>query len=136
MAFCSNCGTKLEENAKFCSSCGASTETSSEAVSAPVEQATEILSAEPAPAKASGTLNMGMLIWAIINLVSCCMPLGIAGLLFTIFAKDAPSAEEEAKKLKTAKTCNLIGTIGGVVYIVFCVVIGIIAGLAESGYYM
>ena len=136
MAFCSNCGTKLEENAKFCSSCGTSTETSAEAVSAPVEQATEILSAEPAPAKASGNLNMGMLIWAIINLVTCCMPLGIAGLLFTIFAKDAPTAEAEARKLKTAKTCNLIGTIGGVVYIVFCVVIGIIAGLAESGYYM
>ena len=135
MAFCSHCGAKLEENAKFCSSCGTGTEAAAEPAPAPVE-APEAPAAEPAPAKASGNLNMGMLIWAIINLVTCCMPLGIAGLLFTIFAKDAPTAEAEAKKLKTAKTCNLIGTIGGVIYIAVCLVIGILAGLAESGYYM
>ena len=135
MAFCSNCGAQLEENAKFCSSCGVSTDASVEAAPASVA-ADEAIVTEPAPAKASGNLSIGMLIWSIINLVACCMPVGIAGLLFTIFAKDAPSAEEEAKKLKTAKICNLIGTIGGVFYIVFCVVIGIIIGLSEAGYYM
>ena len=133
MAFCSHCGAQLEENAKFCSACGTSAEASSEPASVSDEQVTEISTpdTEPAPAKASGNLNMAMLIWAIINTVSCCLPLGIAGLLFTIFAKDAPSAAEEAKKLKTAKTCNLIGSIAGVVYIVFCVVVGVVIGLLE-----
>ena len=128
MAYCSNCGTKLEENAKFCLACGTPTEQTENSTTintAPVEEAT------PAPAKASGVLNMGMLIWAIINLISCCTPLGIAGLVLTILAKDAPSAEEEAKKLKTAKTCNLIGTIGGAVYILGCIIVGVIVGLAE-----
>ncbi|MBR5187636.1 MAG: zinc-ribbon domain-containing protein [Clostridia bacterium] len=128
MAYCSNCGSKLEENAKFCLACGTPTEQTENSTTintAPVEEAT------PAPAKASGVLNMGMLIWAIINLISCCTPLGIAGLVLTILAKDAPSAEEEAKKLKTAKTCNLIGTIGGAVYILGCIIVGVIMGLAE-----
>ncbi len=138
MAFCSNCGAKLEENAKFCSACGTSTEASSETAPVSAEQANEFSAPDmgSSPAKASGNLNMSMLIWAIINTVACCMPIGIAGLLFTIFAKDAPSAEEEAKKLKTAKTFNLIGTIAGVVYVIFCVVLGVIIGLSESMYYM
>ena len=127
MAYCSNCGTKLDENAKFCLACGTPTEQTenTETVAPSFEDTT------PAPAKASGVLNVGQLVWSIINLIACCMPLGIAGLLMTIFAKDAPSAEEEAKKLKTAKTCNLIGTIGGAVYFIVCFVIGLVIGFAE-----
>lgn len=128
MAFCSNCGSKLEENAKFCLACGTPTEQTENSTTeniAPVEEAA------PAPAKASGVLNMSMLVWAIINLIACCMPLGIVGLVLTIMAKDAPSAEEEAKKIKTAKTCNLIGSIGGVIYILVSLVLGVLIGLAE-----
>ena len=135
MAYCSNCGSKLEENAKFCLACGTPTaQTENSTVNtAPVEDATipPIEETVPAPAKASGVLNMPMLIWAIINLIACCMPLGIAGLVLTIMAKDAPSETEEAKKLKTAKTCNIIGSIGGVIYILICFVLGVIIGLAE-----
>ena len=131
MAYCSNCGSKLEENAKFCLACGTPTEQTENSTTintAPVEEAT------PAPAKASGVLNMGMLIWALINLFSFCVPLGIASLVLTILAKDAPSAEEEAKKIKTAKTCNLIGTIGGVIFIICYIVIVFIALLAGGLY--
>lgn len=127
MAFCSNCGKQLDENAKFCLACG----TPTEQIENPTENTAPVEEEAPAPAKASGVLNMGMLVWAIINLISCCTPLGIAGLILTILAKDAPSAEEEAKKIKTAKTCNLIGTIGGAVYIVVCVIIGVVIALAE-----
>ncbi len=118
MAYCSNCGSKLEENAKFCLACGApveqtNTDTNTNTLhTAPVENTT------PAPAKASGVLNMVQLVWSLINLLLCCTPLGIASLIMAILAKDAPSAEEEAKKLKTAKICNLIGTIVGAVIII------------------
>ena len=131
MAYCSNCGSKLEENAKFCLACGTPTEQTENSTTintAPVDEVT------PAPAKASGVLNMGMLIWALINLFSFCVPLGIASLVLTILAKDAPSAEEEAKKIKTAKTCNLIGTIGGVIFIICYIVIVFIALLAGGLY--
>jgi uncharacterized membrane protein YvbJ len=125
MAYCKNCGVALEENAKFCATCGASQE---ETVAA--EITTEEIVA-PAPKKASGNLNIAQLVWSIINLIACCGPLGIAGLVLTIIAKDAPSAEDEAKKLKAAKTCNLIGTIGGAVITVLYTVIVVFAMIAE-----
>ncbi len=122
MAFCKNCGTQLDENANFCPSCGAA-----QSPVPPAEPIVEQPAQAPAPQKASGILNVGQLVWSIINLVACCTPLGLAALIITILAKDAPTAEEESKKLKTAKTCNLIGTIGSAVivilYIVFFVVL-------------
>ena len=124
MAFCKNCGVALEENAKFCANCGTSLE--EESVVAEIT-AEEIVT--PAPKKASGNLNIAQLVWSIINLVACCTPLGIAGLILTILAKDAPSAEDEAKKIKTAKTCNLIGTIGGVILSILYVVVIIVLGV-------
>ena len=136
MAFCSHCGAALEEGAKFCSSCGTALEaqTSDQAaapVSVPVENQNNFDQASAEPKKASGTLNMTQMVWSIINLILCCMPLGIASLILTVFAKDAPSAEEEAKKLKIAKTCNLIGLIAFVVYLVVCFVIGVLIGISE-----
>lgn len=125
MAFCSNCGTQIEDNAKFCPFCG------TQAGQAENSAANTFQFEEPKPARSSGILNTKMLVWAIINLVACCTPLGIASLILTILAKDAPSAEDEAKKLKTAKTCNLIGTIGGVVYVLVCFVFGLIIGFSE-----
>ncbi|MBQ9735378.1 MAG: hypothetical protein IJV96_01160 [Clostridia bacterium] len=59
------------------------------------------------------------------------MPLGVASLVMTIMAKDAPTEEESAKKLKTAKICNIIGTIGGVVIYalyIFLMVVGMLLG--------
>jgi len=128
MAFCSNCGKQLEENAKFCPACGAKTETSGETAEIPVEQASA--TETPAPAKASGKLDPQMLIYSIINTVMLCLPLGIASLILTILAKDAPSAEEEAKKLKTAKTCNIIGTLIActILFLLILAIIMIIGG--------
>ncbi len=149
MAFCKNCGAQLEENAKFCPSCGtaqaaqapaevvAPTETFKpiETVTPEIEIPVQEVNAAPAPEKASGNLNVAQLVWAIINLVLCCTPLGIVSLIFTVIAKDAPTAAEEAQKLKTAKTCNLIATIAGAVfmilYIVFIVAVAI-AGAAGT----
>lgn len=131
MAYCSNCGTKLEENAKFCLACGTPTEQTENSTTTNTVSVEEVA---PAPAKASGVLNMPMLIWAIINLIACCTPLGIASLILTILAKDAPSAEEEAKKIKTVKTCNLIGTIGGAIFTIFYIVMMFIA-ILEGGLY-
>ncbi len=152
MAFCNNCGAQLEENAKFCPSCGtAQTEQAPAVLDTPVEPVTPmepvtpvtpaaeipVQEVAPAPAKASGSLNVAQLVWSIINLILCCTPLGIASLIFTVIAKDAPTAEEEAKKLKTAKTCNLIGTIGGgvfiILYIVFVVLVTMLGILGGTG---
>ena len=48
MAFCSNCGTKLENNPRFCGSCGAATTVSQP--SAPETASRPVTAPEPAPA--------------------------------------------------------------------------------------
>ena len=120
MAYCSKCGNLLEENVNTCPSCGAAQNAAS----------TPVIATEQ---RASGTLNVLHLVWAIINLLLCCTPLGIAGLIMTILAKDAPSAEEEVKKLKSAKICNLIGTIGGALVVIVYIMIVVVGAIASSG---
>lgn len=126
MPFCRNCGHELDENTKFCPECGTNQEIKKE--DAKVEDFTVDTSAifdnaEPAVAPASGKLNVGLLVWSILNIVFCCLPLAIVSLVFTTNAKDAPSAEAEEKKLKVARTCNIINTavVGGLylLYILF-----------------
>jgi uncharacterized membrane protein YvbJ len=140
MAYCKNCGNRLEDGSKFCSSCGTRVSEAAQEeqtqqetpVSEPIQE--ESLGFDSTP-KASGNLNVGSLVWSIINLALCCMPLGIASLIMTVLAKDAPSAEDEEKKLKIARICNLIATISCVVFFIFyilIVVVGAITGYATA----
>lgn len=129
MAFCKNCGSQIDDGSKFCSVCGASQESTEQ------QQPSEPIYTEPVIPKASGILNVGMLVWSIIDLIMCCVPLGIVSLIMTIMAQNAASAQEEASKLKTAKICNLIGTIAtGVLLIIYIVLIavGFAVGLSEG----
>lgn len=129
MAFCKNCGSQIDDGSKFCSICGTEQENTEQQSDNPVYT-------EPVTKKASGNLNIGMLVWSIIDLLMCCMPLGIVSLIMTIMAQNAATAEDEAGKLKTAKICNLIGTIGMgiflILYIVLVVVIGIGVGMSAA----
>lgn len=129
MAFCKNCGSQIDDGSKFCSVCGANQESPEQ------QQTNEPIYTAPVTPKASGTLNVGMLVWSIIDLLMCCMPLGIVSLIMTIMAQNAASAQEEASKLKTAKICNLIGTIAtGVFLIIYIVLIavGVAVGISEG----
>ena len=56
-----------------------------------------------------------LLVWSIINLICCCLPLGIVGLVFTLTAKNEFTPEGQEKNLKNAFVCNLIGTIVGLI---------------------
>jgi uncharacterized membrane protein YvbJ len=111
MAFCKNCGSNMDDSANVCSTCG--TPVYIQGYQADVE-----------PRK--GTLNTGFLIWSIVNIVLCCMPLGIAGLVFTITAQNKPTFEEEQKALKNAKIFNLIGTIVGAVWVIGVILLAIL----------
>ena len=133
MAFCTNCGTQLDENSKFCPTCGAE-----QANAQPVPAETDYNFNQtfdepvvPEVPKASGNLNILHLVWAIINILACCMPLGVAALILTVLAKDAPTAEEEAKKIKTARLCNIIGTVSAVVLFIVYIVLIVVGALAS-----
>ena len=118
MAFCRRCGNEIKDDAKFCHACGMQTEPIYKTAPAPAPTPVAPIVQTPTPEKSSGVLKMSILIWSLLNLLSCCAPLGIAGLILTILAKDASTAEEETKKLKSAKVCNLIATIFSVIVIV------------------
>ena len=141
MAFCTNCGNELKENEKFCPECGAEQVKTGSAEAPYIPPIADIPTAgataggnPESPAVSTHkerSLNIAQLVWALINVVLCCMPLGVASLVMTIMAKDAPTEEESAKKLKTAKICNIIGTIGGVVIYalyIFLMVVGMLLG--------
>ena len=135
MPFCRNCGHEIEEDVKFCPECGTNQEIKKAAE--PVEDFTvdtsPVFPEEPIIPPASGKLNVGMLVWSILNIVFCCLPLAIVSLVFTTNAKDAPNAQEEEKKLKVARICNIVNTsvVGGlaVLYFLFVVFVEVMASL-------
>jgi len=53
----------------------------------------------------------GMLVWSVITLVICCMPMGIFALLNVLNAKKAGTPEEFADKMKAAKKFNILGIV-------------------------
>lgn len=85
---------------------------------------------QPQVEKASGNINVGMLIWSIINTLMCCMPLGVISLIFTIIANSASSAAEEKSKVKIALILNIIGTASFFLLIIFYIFIFVV--LLES----
>ncbi len=55
------------------------------------------------------------LIWAIINTLCCCLPLGVWAIILVSGVRGKQSYEAAEKDLKTAKTINIVATVGGVV---------------------
>lgn len=133
MAFCKNCGAELPDDAKFCTSCGAPAQENETVKATPVVNET-VYTETPAPKERS--LNVGMLVFSIINTALCCSVFGIIAIIMTIIAKSADTDEDESRRLRTAKTLNILGVILGfiisVAYIVFVVILGLAAGLEEA----
>lgn len=73
------------------------------------------------------------LVWSIINILLCCMPLGIWSLILSINANKKPTYEQAQKDIKTAKTLCLISTIGGAVFQIFYIIFFVIGSMAGSG---
>lgn len=115
MAFCKNCGSDLQEGATVCQNCG--TTVTAEVSSGYVNNSQDFSNAP------SGKMNVGYLVWSILNILLCCMPLGIAGLVLTIMAQNKPTLEDEKKALKISMILNLIGTIVGFLFLVAIIVL-------------
>lgn len=123
MAFCPKCGSFMENDAKFCPSCGTNMQEAENAT--PVAEPV-ILEVKPK----ERSLNVGMLVWSIINVALCSMPLGVAALVTTITAKSADDDVTEQKRLRSARICNIIGTVLGAVIFVISFISGFMEALA------
>ena len=133
MAFCKNCGAELPDDAKFCTSCGAPAQENETVKATPVVNET-VYTETPAPKER--TLNVGMLVFSIINMALYCgVVFGIISLIMTILAKNADTDESERSKLKTAKILNIIGIIITSVLALLYVVIfvfSVLLGISEA----
>ncbi len=129
MAFCKKCGKQINDNTHFCPGCG--TDQTANTFAQDPYATNPNFFYPPQPPKGSGELNILQLIWAIVNLISCCTPLGIASLILVIMAKEAPTAESEQSRIKAAKTCNIVGTVSALViafaYLIFYLLIVVFA---------
>jgi len=127
MAFCTNCGAPIKEDQKFCGNCGAPINKTNE--EAKEEQQSnnfnsdqqgnyneapgyEPISEEVFETTAKkGKLNIGMLVWAIINTVisfcSCCLPFGIIPLIFSLMT-NSEDYEVSQKNRKRALVWNIV----------------------------
>jgi uncharacterized membrane protein YvbJ len=126
MAFCKNCGAELPNDAKFCTSCGAPAQENETVTATPVVNET-VYTETPAPKER--TLNVGMLVFSIINTALCCWVFGIIAIIMTVLAKSADTDEDESRKLRTAKILNILGVILGFVISVAYIVIIVVAGI-------
>ncbi|MDR2117584.1 MAG: CD225/dispanin family protein [Planctomycetaceae bacterium] len=118
---CSRCGTVLEENVNFCPNCGSPPQQQN------FQQPYSPYNTIPAPAD--------YLIWSILSLVFCCLPLGIAALIFSIQCKTAFAAgryEEAIKHSRTAFQCNLIALIAGILVLIIWFALAMIGVVAEN----
>ena len=75
------------------------------------------------------TLNIGALVFSIINLVvfSCCCTgviFGVAGIIFTVMAKNALTDEDEARYVKLAYILNVVGVVLGIICIAVSIMVG------------
>lgn len=67
-----------------------------------------------------------LMVWSIVNLICCCLPLGIVGLVFTLTAKNEATPEARDKKMRTAAILNIVGTVAGFVVCVFSFLMGLL----------
>lgn len=124
MKTCPKCGFSVEDEAAFCQACGADLKNPD---AAPAEE-TPIPIIQPRVRE----LNILQLIWSIINLICCCTPLGVAGLVLTITAKSAVDDITEQKNLRYAQICNIIATAVGAVVFLVTFIIGFMQGLSGA----
>uniref|UniRef100_A0AAY4AH23 Interferon-induced transmembrane protein n=1 Tax=Denticeps clupeoides TaxID=299321 RepID=A0AAY4AH23_9TELE len=59
--------------------------------------------------------------WSIFNTLCCCLPLGIAAIIFSVKAKDANLVGDTARAAdasKTARTLNIVACVIGVIILI------------------
>ncbi len=133
---CNVCGKENIDEAKFCAGCGNELV---ETVEAEVIEGTTANEPETPHvpkcfdvfAKLGFGLGLGGLIGCILLGFGCVV--AMPGIVFSALGKKSIKYHNKAKK---GLVLSILGTvIGIIVYFAFCIILGIIAGLAESGYY-
>lgn len=148
MKTCPNCQKTVEDNEMFCPNCGTKVD------SQPQQEQPQTDPVYTAPQQQDYTqqnysqqnvyntqqgyvppqpVNWGLnttpfTVWSILNLLFCCLPLGIWSLVLATGANKKPTLEEAQKSLKTAKILCIVSTVAGALIMLFSVVLPLVMG--------
>lgn len=132
--FCPKCGNPLPANARFCSLCGVAVRSNaSPGMESPLGSSSfenndfgaarnssnpYATPSEAAPYAPSGWGDVAdvpdYLIWNVLSTLFCCMPVGVAGIIFSIQTNSAKARgdfEGAARHSSTAKTLLIVGLV-------------------------
>lgn len=158
MSFCPQCGLSLPPGAVQCPQCGLplNTQPNGQQGYNPPPSYNTVQNQQPYPPQnpyppmqqpygnpyqqpilyGSRKLNVGMLVWSIILMVSTYgFVFGLIALIMTILAKDEVYAQGEQKKLNTAKILNIIGTVLAGIALLVVIFASFLILMAEPYYY-
>jgi uncharacterized membrane protein YvbJ len=122
MAFCNKCGTEVNPTSAFCTKCGTPVNVQNRETNPNNYQQNNPYQS---PMMKSNINTNTIFTWSILNTIFCCLPLGIAGIVYSNKAKNATSDEEAQKILETAKTVCIIGTVVGFIVEVILILINV-----------
>ena len=77
------------------------------------------------------------IVWAILSTVLCCLPTGIASIVYATKVDSAYNAgnyEEAAKASKNAKMWALIGLFAGIVVMILAFGLGFLGAVMDGGF--
>jgi hypothetical protein len=120
--YCKNCGAENDDNAYQCTECGTNLQNGSNQTTNTTNQ----------------TYVPNYLAFSIITTLLCCLPFGIAAIIYSskvnekLAAGDVDGAEEASKKAKAWCWWAVIGgVVGAILWVVFQVII--VAAAASQG---
>ncbi|XP_073513651.1 dispanin subfamily A member 2b-like [Phyllobates terribilis] len=88
---------------------------------------TNVVTMQPGPVGYQ-TPQKDYLVWSIINLICCCLPLGLAAVIFSVKSRDATlrnNTELAAKHSGTAYGLNIAATMVGVLFVIAVIYINL-----------
>lgn len=135
MKYCTQCGKQNVDEAKFCAGCGAPLDGSGSTPKseAPKEEPKqEAPHSEPTPTSPAPPKPDNYLVWAILTTVLCCLPAGIASIVYStnVDSKynrgDYAGAEQASKNARTwAIVSAIVGFIGGIIWFIISFAAGL-----------
>lgn len=117
MAYCTNCGNEINENAPVCANCGTA-QPQAQGYSQPQDYS-YVQSEQPE------VVDKGGFLW---GLLGCCVP--VVGLILFLVWKDT-----KPKTSKSAGIGALVGVISVVLIYVLFIVLGVVVGMSGIIYY-
>lgn len=122
MKHCAKCGHQNDDSAVFCSKCGTNFS---------IEAATTFAAGGETLDSMSRTKPDNHLVWAILTTLLCCLPFGIASIVFaskvdTLYNNgDFEGAEKASKNARTwAIVSAIVGFVFTIIYVAFMLIAG------------